>query len=244
MSCTILVMLPPLFLLFPLLGLLGRRGCFPWAVYLSDLMTEFFIEKPCNTVRRCRSYGIFSTLFSCTADHTIPVLDRAAAAAVPAGILIWFLGSMAYVGPEAGSFAFLSPGMGSGNLLEAIIRFFDLPARFIGLDGTILTAFILGIFSHGMSLPATMMIYLKTGGIPSPSSPFILGQLMANHGWTWRTALCTCLMALTRFPSLTACLKLRRKPGHILSFFLVRLLVFVLGILLCVLIALTGNVSG
>ena len=145
-SCTLLVMLPPLFLLFPMLGLLGRSGCFLWAVYLSDLITEFFIEKPCNTVRRYKSYGIFSTLFSCTADHTIPILDRAAAAAVPTGILIWFLGSMAYVGPATDSSAFLSPGMDGGSLLEAIIRFFDHPARLICLDGTILTAFILGIF--------------------------------------------------------------------------------------------------
>lgn len=89
-----------------------------------------------------------------------------------------------------------------------------------------------------------MMIYLKTGGAPSPSSPFILGQLLANHGWTWRTALCTCLMALTRFPSLTACLKLRRRPGHTLYFLSGRLLVFILGIILCSLIALTGKVSG
>ena len=243
-SCTIPVMLPPLFLLFPLLGLLGRSGCFLWAVYLSDLITEFFIEKPCNTVRRYKSYGIFSSLFSCTADHTIPILDRAAAAAVPTGILIWFLGSMAYVGPATDSSAFLSPGIDGGSLLEAIIRFFDHPARLIGLDGTILTAFILGIFSHGMALPAMMMIYLKTGGIPSPSSPFILGQVLANHGWTWRTALCTCLMALTRFPSITVCLKMRRKPGHTPYFFLGRLLVFILGITLCFLIALTGRISG
>ena len=101
---------------------------------------------------------------------------------------------MAYVGPATDSSAFLSPGMDGGSLLEAIIRFFDHPARLICLDGTILTAFILGIFSHGMALPAMMMIYLKTGGIPSPSSPFILGQLMANHGWTWRTALCLSLI--------------------------------------------------
>lgn len=43
-SCTILVMLPMLFLLFPLLGLLGRCSCFPWAVYLSDLLTEFLLK--------------------------------------------------------------------------------------------------------------------------------------------------------------------------------------------------------
>ena len=243
-SCTILVMLPPLFLLFPLLGLLGRSGCFPRAVYLSDLLTEFFIEKPCNTASRYKPHGIFSTLCSCTADHTIPILDRAAAAAVTSGILIWFLGSMAYVGPETGHLAILSPGISGGSLLEVIILFLDHPARLLGLDGTILTAFILGIFSHGMTLPAMMMIYLKTGGAPSPSSPFILGQLLANHGWTWRTALCTCLMALTRFPSLTACLKLRRRPGHTLYFLSGRLLVFILGIILCSLIALTGKVSG
>ena len=160
-----------LFLLFPLLGLLGRSSCFPWAVYLSDLLTEFFIEKPCNTASHYKSYGIFSTLFSSTADHTIPVLDKAAAAAVPSGILIWFLGSMAYAGPETGYGALLFSDIDGGNLLAAITHFLEHPARLLGLDGTILAAFILGIFSHGMALPAMMMIYLKTGGIPSPSSP-------------------------------------------------------------------------
>ena len=243
-SCTILVMLPMLFLLFPLLGLLGRSACFPWAVYLSDLLTEFFIEKPCNTASHYKSYGIFSTLFSSTADHTIPVLDMAAAAAVPSGILIWFLGSMAYAGPETGYGTLLFSDIAGGNLLTAITHFLEHPARLLGLDGTILAAFILGIFSHGMALPAMMMIYLKTGGIPSPSSPFILGQVLANHGWTWRTALCTCLMALTRFPSITVCLKMRRRPGHTPYFFWGRLLVFILGITLCFLIALTGRISG
>lgn len=244
-SYAILVMLGPLFLLFPLLGLLGRSARFPWAVYLSDLVTEFFIEKPCNTARHYKHRGICYTLCSCTADHTIPILDRAAAAAVPCGILIWFLGSMAYVGPDTGYGALLPSGSAGGNLLDAVIHFFDYPAHLLGLDGAILTAFILGIFSHGMSLPAMMMIYMKSGGVPSPppSSPFLLGQLLANHGWTWRTALCTCLMALTRFPSLTACLKLRRRPCPV-YFFLGRLLLFLLGIILCSLIAVTGRVSG
>ena len=113
----------------------------------------------------------------------------AAAAAVPSGILIWFLGSMAYAGPETGYGALLYSDIAGGNLLTAITHLLEHPARLLGLDGTILAAFILGIFSHGMALPAMMMIYLKTGGIPSPSSPFILGQVLANHGWTWRTAL-------------------------------------------------------
>ena len=143
-----------LFLLFPLLGLLGRCSCFPWAVYLSDLLTEFFIEKPCNTASHYKSYGIFSTLFSSTADHTIPVLDKAAAAAVPSGILIWFLGSMAYAGPETGYGTLLFSDIAGGNLLTAITHFLEHPARLLGLDGTILAAFILGIFSHGMALPA------------------------------------------------------------------------------------------
>lgn len=242
-SYAILVMLAPLFLLFPLLGLLGRSARFPWAIYLSDLLTEFFTEKPCNTPRHYKPRGIFSTLCSCTAAHTIPILDRAAAAAVPSGILIWFLGSIAYVGPETGYGALLSSGIAGGNMLEAVILFLDHPASLLGLDGAILAAFVLGIFSHGMALPAMMMIYLQTGGVPSPSSPFLLGQLLANHGWTWRTALCVCLLALTRFPSLTACLKLSKRPGPA-YFFLGRLLVFILGIILCSLIAMTGRASG
>lgn len=139
------------------------------------------------------------------------------------------------------------------TVLWAWAEWFGIPAwlaapmvhgAFRAVSCTILAAFILGIFSHGMALPAMMMIYLKTGGIPSPSSPFILGQVLANHGWTWRTALCTCLMALTRFPSVTVCLKMRRRPGHTPYFFWGRLLVFILGITLCFLIALTGRISG
>ena len=243
-SCTILLLLAPLFLLFPLLGLLGRTGWFPWAAYLSDLVTELFNETSCDTASHYKPYSICSTILSCTADHTIPILDRAITAAVPAGILIWFLGSMAYGGPETSYPVFLSPGMYGRSLLEGIIHLLDNPARLLGLDGTILAAFILGIFSHGMTIPAMMMMYLSTGNIPSHPSPFMIGQMLANHGWTWRTVLCTCLMALTRFPSLTACLMLRRRSGPISALFMGRLLIFIFGIILCVLIALTGRVSG
>ena len=72
----------------------------------------------------------------------------------------------------------------------------------------------------------------------------MLGQMLANHGWTWRTVLCTCLMALTRFPSLAACLMLRRRSGPIPALVMGRLLIVILGIILCVLIALTGRISG
>ena len=92
----------------------------------------------------------------------------AAAAAVPSGILIWFLGSMAYAGPETGYGALLYSDIAGGNLLAAIIHFLEHPARLLGLDGTILAAFILGIFSHGMALPAMMMIYLKNRRRPFP----------------------------------------------------------------------------
>lgn len=107
----------------PSVGIVGKKRLFSLGRIPVRPDNGVFIEKPCNTVRRYKSYGIFSTLFSCTADHTIPILDRAAAAAVPTGILIWFLGSMAYVGPATDSSAFLSPGMDGGSLLEAIIRF-------------------------------------------------------------------------------------------------------------------------
>ena len=177
-----------------------------------------FIEKPCNTASHYKSYGIFSTLFSSTADHTIPVLDMAAAAAVPSGILIWFLGSMAYAGPETGYGALLYSDIAGGNLLAAIIHFLEHPARL--LDWTapywLLLSWVFfpwnGASRHDDDIS-------ENRRRPFPSSPFILGQVLASHGWTWRTALCTCLMALTRFPSITVCLKMRRRPGHTPYFF-------------------------
>ena len=62
-------------------------------------------------------------------DRTLFVLGRAAAVAAPAGALIWLMANVMYDG---------------ASLLSICSSFLDPFARFFGLDGVILMAFILG----------------------------------------------------------------------------------------------------
>ncbi len=62
-------------------------------------------------------------------DRTLSVLGRAAAVAAPAGAVIWILANVS---------------VGDNTLLGTVTDFLDPFARFIGMDGVILTAFILG----------------------------------------------------------------------------------------------------
>ena len=63
-------------------------------------------------------------------DRTLFVLGRAAAVAAPAGMIIWIM---------ANSFS------GDISIIQRMAEFLDPLGRFMGMDGVILTAFILGI---------------------------------------------------------------------------------------------------
>ena len=143
-----------------------------------------------------RKPKIWEVLYRSVFDRTLFVLGRAAAVAAPAGIVIWCMANI-----QAGEL----------SLLAHCAAFLDPFARLFGFDGYILMAFILGIPANEIVLPIILMCYLSTGSLVDAGNTAMLGNLLAQHGWTTATAICVMLFSLMHFPCATALLTIRKE---------------------------------
>lgn len=131
-------------------------------------------------------------------DRTLFVLGRAVAVAAPAGAVIWLLANIK---------------IGDVSVLAACANFLDPVARWFGLDGVILIAFILGFPANEIVVPIIIMAYMATGTIVEYDSLFMLKELLISHGWTWITAICTMLFCLFHWPCSTTCITIKKESG-------------------------------
>ena len=130
-------------------------------------------------------------------DRTLFVLGRAAAVAAPAGAVIWILANVSIDG---------------STLLSICTGFLDPFARWFGMDGVILMAFILGLPANEIVIPIIIMCYMAQGSLAEISLPE-LAQLLSDNGWTWRTAVCTILFSLMHWPCSTSLLTVKKEAG-------------------------------
>lgn len=130
-------------------------------------------------------------------DRTIFVLGRAAAVAAPAGAIIWTLANIT---------------VGDATLLGHITQFLDPFGRFIGMDGVILAAFLLGIPANEIVIPLCVMAYMELGSL-SEISPAQMFELFTANGWTWTTAVCVIVFTLMHFPCSTSLLTIKKEAG-------------------------------
>ena len=138
-------------------------------------------------------------------DRTMFVLGRAVMAAAPAGALIWLLANVRITGG--------SPGTDARTLLSVITGVLDTPAAFIGLDGSILLAFILGFPANEIVLPAILMCYLAQGSLVEIPALGQLKALLLANGWTMETALCVLVFTLFHWPCATTCMTIHKETG-------------------------------
>lgn len=157
-------------------------------------------------------------------DRTVFVLGRAVAVAAPAGLIIWLLGAVK---------------IGDTALLTVCADFLDPFARFIGLDGVILLAFILGFPANEIVVPIMLMAYLSTGKIVEYENLGQLKELLTDNGWTLTTAVCTVIFMLFHFPCSTTCITVKKETGSLKWTAAAFLLPTAAGIVLC---AVTANV--
>lgn len=130
-------------------------------------------------------------------DRTIFVLWRAVKTAAPVGLLIWVLANL---------------HTGSGQtLLQGFVDFLDPFAKFMGLDGVILMAFILGLPANEIVIPCMLMGYLATNTIVDYDSLAQLKTLLLDNGWTWLTAINMCLFTLYHWPCGTTLLTIKKE---------------------------------
>lgn len=124
-------------------------------------------------------------------DRTVYVLWRAVVVAAPAGALVWVLGNVM---------------VGGQSIVGHLAAFLGPAGRFIGLDGFILAAFILGLPANEIVLPILLMSYLSSGMMIKLDNFEALAGVLVAHGWTWLTALSYMLFSLLHWPCATTLL--------------------------------------
>ncbi len=155
-------------------------------------------------------------------DRTLFVLGRAVVVAIPAGLIIWVLANVV---------------VADMTLLNHCTRFLDPFARFIGLDGVILMAFILGFPANEIIMPIIIMTYMSTGTLLELENINELKNLLVENGWTWITAISTILFSLMHWPCSTTCLTIQKESRSIKWTVVSFLLPTVCGIIICGLFA-------
>ena len=146
-------------------------------------------------------------------DKTIHILGRSIIVTIPVGIIIYILANT--------------------NLLIHINNFFDPVGKLIGLDGVIITAFILGFPANEIVLPIILMSYLSLGTLTDYTSIFELKNILINNNWTILTAINMLILILFHFPCATTCLTIRKETNSNKWMIISMILPLLIGIILC-----------
>ncbi|WP_432642127.1 ferrous iron transporter B [Acidaminococcus sp.] len=182
---------------------------------LKGVPSSFTLELP-----PYRRPQIFKVLIRSILDRTIKVLGRAVTAVVPAGLIIWIMANVT---------------VGQGTLLQHLTGFLDPLGHLMGLDGTILAGFILGLPANEIVMPLIIMTYLQQGSLLEISGP-ALHNLLVAHGWTWNTAVCMILFTLLHWPCATTLLTMHKESQSLRWTAMAFLVPTICGILLCMLV--------
>ena len=180
---------------------------------LKGVPASFILELP-----PYRKPQIGKVLVRSIFDRTLFVLGRAIAVAAPAGLVIWL---------------FANVNIGGISVLTYVANFFDPFARLMGLDGYILTAFILGIPANEIVLPIILMSYMGSGSLVDLENTFSIGQILIQNGWTLLTAINVMIFTLLHFPCTTTLLTIKKETGSWKWVGLAFLLPTVCGIVIC-----------
>lgn len=180
---------------------------------LKGLPSSFTLELP---PYRCPQIGkvIVRSVF----DRILSVLGRAVMIAAPAGLIIWIMANIT---------------IGEATLLVSCAGFLDPFARALGMDGTILLAFILGMPANEIVLPIMLMAYLSKGNLMQITDAGIIKNLLVENGWTWITAVSTILFSLMHWPCGTTCITIKKETQSLKWTAVSFLVPTVMGLLAC-----------
>ncbi len=140
-------------------------------------------------------------------DKTLKIFLRAAAVSLPAGIIIWLL-SNTYIGGVRPT--------------DAIVDALDPVGRFMGLDGVMLTAFVLGLPANETVLPIALSLYGGTG---------TAAEILSANAWGVKTAVCASIFTLFHWPCATTIMTVKRETGSAFLTMLAVLIPTAVGIL-------------
>ena len=183
---------------------------------LKGIPSSCVLELPPYRRPQFRSIIIRSLL-----DRTLFVLGRAVVVAAPAGAIIWLTANI-----EAGD----------TSILNHMTAFLEPFGRAIGVDGVIITAFILGFPANEIVIPVMLMCYMSTGTLTDYTSLSQLHETLSGCGWTIQTAFCVLTLCMFHFPCGTTCLTIKKETGSLRWTALAFIIPTVTGICLCFLL--------
>ena len=154
-------------------------------------------------------------------DRTLFVLGRAICVAAPAGLIIWIFANIN-----------LADGV---SILSHISSFFDPFGKILGLDGVIITAFILGFPANEIVIPLIFMMYMSQGTIADIGDISSLKSILVENGWTYITAVNTILFMMMHWPCSTTCLTIKAETKSVKWTIVSILIPTLCGIGLCIL---------
>ena len=174
-----------------------------------------------------RKPEILKTIVRSVVDRTLVILGKSLLVALPAGIIIFLLANI---------------NINNMNILYHITNFLDEFARIFGLDGVILSSFILGIPANEIVIPIMLMGYSNLSVMTEYKSLEVLKNIFITNGWTNVTCICVIIFSLLHFPCATTIISIyketRSKKWTILSI----LIPFILGLILCLIVNLISHI--
>ncbi len=185
--------------------------------------TSFFIlELP-----PYRKPQILKVLVHSLVDRTLKILIKAILIAAFAGLVIWI---------------FTNIDINGSNIVTIISNYLDNFGRILGLDGVILTAFILGFPANEIVLPIIIMTYLSSGVMMDINDITLIKNLFIQNGWNMVTAICMIIFVIFHFPCSTTLMTIYKETKSIKWTLLSVLIPLVIGICICALINFIGSI--
>lgn len=180
---------------------------------LKGVPSSFVLELP-----PYRKPQIGKVLVRSLFDRTFFVLGRAVAVAAPAGLVIWL---------------FATIQINEISILTHLATFFDPFGKLMGLDGYIVTAFILGLPANEIVLPIILMSYIKTNTLIELEDINAIGQILVQNGWTLITAINVMIFTLLHFPCSTTLMTIKKETNSWKWTFVSFALPTICGIMVC-----------
>lgn len=190
-------------------------------LFLKEEKKHFTLELP-----PYRRPELIKTLIRSLLDRTFKILTRAIRVSAPVGAIIWLMANIE---------------INNTSILNLCADFFDPFGRIMGLDGTILLAFILALPANEIVLPIIIMTYISSGQLMDNLSITYLTELLTANGWSTITAINTMLFSLLHFPCATTLWTIKKESGSLLWTVLAFVIPAATAILVCITTNLIAN---
>lgn len=129
---------------------------------------------------------------------SLSILKKTIIVSIFAGLIIWLLNNI-----------FIN----DISLYVRFIHFIDPFSRLLGLDGVILSSFILGLPANEIVMPLIMMGYMNSNNIIDISDVNVIKNILLVNGWSIKTSICSILFCLIHFPCGTTLLTIKSEVG-------------------------------